>query len=150
MSGPCVSLRLRNSRLVGKCFSPDSAALARGGTRGIIEGRAKKRIRSFGWNEVAMLVAALFALICVYGVIELAAEVKEGATQTVDEWVLRSLRRYDARAVPIGPSGLRETGFDLTAPAVTDLIHPGLALARPPLRSSPRINLQKLCDTAAT
>jgi undecaprenyl-diphosphatase len=77
--------------------------------------RQLKRIRSFGWNEVAMLVAALFALICVYGVIELADEVKEGSTQTVDEWVLRSLRRSDDRAVPIGPSWLRETGFDLTA-----------------------------------
>ena len=29
-----------------------------------------------------------------------------------------------------------------------NLLHSGLALARPPLRSSPRINLQKLCYTA--
>lgn len=62
-----------------------------------------------------MLVAALVVLMCVYSVIELADEVKEGATQTVDEWVLRSLRRADDRAVPIGPAWMREAGFDLTA-----------------------------------
>ncbi len=62
-----------------------------------------------------MLVAALIALICVYGVIELADEVKEGATQTVDEWVLRSLRRSDDPTMPIGPAWMREAGFDLTA-----------------------------------
>lgn len=77
--------------------------------------RQLTRIRSFGWNEVAMLVAALIALICIYGVIELADEVKEGATQTVDEWVLRSLRRSDDRAMPIGPAWMREAGLDLTA-----------------------------------
>jgi undecaprenyl-diphosphatase len=77
--------------------------------------RQLTRIRSFGWNEVAMLVAALIALICVYGVIELADEVKEGATQTVDEWVLRSLRRSDDPTMPIGPAWMREAGFDLTA-----------------------------------
>ena len=34
------------------------------------------------------------------------------------------------------------------ARALGNLLHSGLALARPPLRSSPRINLQKLCYTA--
>lgn len=77
--------------------------------------RQMARIRSFGWDEVAMLVAAFVALVCLYGVIELADEVKEGATQTVDEWVLRSLRRSDDRAMPVGPAWMREAGLDLTA-----------------------------------
>jgi hypothetical protein len=34
------------------------------------------------------------------------------------------------------------------APTLGNLLHFGLALARPPLRSFPRINLQKLCYTA--
>ena len=63
-----------------------------------------------------MLVAALIVLAClVLGVIELADEVKEGATRGVDEWILLSLRRADDRAVPIGPAWLREAGLDLTA-----------------------------------
>ncbi len=74
-----------------------------------------RRTRGFGWNEVALLLAALLILVCVYSVIELADEVKEGSTQTVDEWILRSLRRVDDRAVPIGPGWMREAGLDLTA-----------------------------------
>jgi len=62
-----------------------------------------------------MLMAALVVLICVYSVIELADEVKEGTTQTVDEWILQSLRRVDDRGVPIGPAWMREAGLDLTA-----------------------------------
>jgi hypothetical protein len=77
--------------------------------------RQWRRIRGFGWNEVALLLAALLILVCVYSVIELADEVKEGATQTVDEWILRSLRRVDDWAVPIGPGWMREAGLDLTA-----------------------------------
>lgn len=76
---------------------------------------ARASVRGFGWNEVAMLVAALIVLACLYGVIELADEVKEGATRGVDEWILLSLRRADDRAVPIGPAWLREAGLDLTA-----------------------------------
>ena len=45
-------------------------------------------LRHFGWSEVVLLMAALFVLFCGYCFIELAAEVKEGETQTVDEWVL--------------------------------------------------------------
>ena len=47
--------------------------------------------------------------------IELVDEVKEGDTQTVDEWVLRSLRRADDPAVPVGPDWVREAGLDVTA-----------------------------------
>ena len=75
----------------------------------------RSRIRGFDWNEIAMLVTALVAFVCGYLVIELADEVKEGSTQTIDEWVLRSLRRDDGPAVRVGPAWLREAGLDLTA-----------------------------------
>jgi undecaprenyl-diphosphatase len=72
-------------------------------------------LRLIGWSEVVLLVAALFVIFCGYCFIELADEVKEGETQTVDEWVLRSLRRADDPAVPIGPAWLREACLDVTA-----------------------------------
>lgn len=72
-------------------------------------------LRHFGWSEVVLLVAAFLVLFCSYCFIELADEVKEGETQTVDEWVLRSLRRADDPAVPIGPAWVREASLDVTA-----------------------------------
>lgn len=72
-------------------------------------------LRNFGWSEVVLLMAALFVLFCGYCFIELADEVQEGETQTVDEWILRSLRRADDPAVPIGPTWLREASLDVTA-----------------------------------
>jgi len=73
------------------------------------------RIRGFGWAEVALLVASLVVVACTYSVIELADEVTEGSTRTVDEWILRSLRQVDDAAVPIGPAWLREAWLDVTA-----------------------------------
>lgn len=73
------------------------------------------RIRGWQWKEVAMLIAALIVLICIYSVIELTDEVKEGETRKIDEWILLNLRRADDPAVPIGPPWLREAGLDLTA-----------------------------------
>lgn len=72
-------------------------------------------LRHFGWSEVVLLLAALFVLFCGYCFIKLADEVKEGETQSVDEWILRSLRRADDPAVPIGPVWLREASLDVTA-----------------------------------
>ncbi len=62
-----------------------------------------------------MLVAALAVLICGYLLIELADEVREGTTQSLDEWVLRSLRQPGDLAVPIGPVWVRDAAPDLTA-----------------------------------
>ncbi|CAN5167862.1 phosphatase PAP2 family protein [soil metagenome] len=83
------------------------------------------KLGEFGWSEVVVLVVTLIVLICGYCFIELADEVREGETQSVDEWILRSLRRADDPAVPIGPAWVREAGLDLTAlgsPAVLLLI----------------------------
>lgn len=43
-------------------------------------------LRRFGWSEVALLSAALIVLICSYCFIKLVDEMKEGDTQTVDDW----------------------------------------------------------------
>src|SRR5262249_43393200 len=86
--------------------------------------RCLARLRGFSWGEVALLVASLVVRVCGFCFIRLADEVKEGETQTFDEWVLRSLRRADDPAVPIGPAWLREAGLDVTAlgsPAVLSL-----------------------------
>jgi hypothetical protein len=60
-------------------------------------------LRNLGWNEVILLVAALFVACCGYCFVQLADEVNEGDTQTIDEWILQSLRRADDPTVPIGP-----------------------------------------------
>ena len=99
--------------------------------------------RRFGTSEGVLLLAALFVLACGFGFVKLADEVKEGETQSFDERVLRSLRRADAPAVPVGPAWLREASLDVTAlgsPVVLVLMlaavagflwlkrHPGMAL----------------------
>jgi len=73
------------------------------------------RILQFGWTQVAPLLLLLVALLSAYLFLQLTDEVTEGETQSFDEWALRSLRRPDSPAVPIGPPWLREVGFDATA-----------------------------------
>lgn len=72
-------------------------------------------LRNLGWNEVILLVAAIFVACCGYCFIQLADEVNEGDTQTIDEWILQSLRRADDPSVPIGPAWIREASLDVTA-----------------------------------
>lgn len=50
-----------------------------------------------------------------YAFVKLADEVREGETQRLDAWVLRSLRTQANPAVPIGPSWLLPTAQNLTA-----------------------------------
>jgi len=87
--------------------------------------RCRARFREFGRGEVILLVAALVVLLGVFCFIELADAVREGETQTVDDWILRSLRRADDPEVPVGPDWLRGTGLDVTSlgsPAVLSLV----------------------------
>lgn len=58
---------------------------------------------------VLLLCAAAFVFL------RLADEVREGETQRVDEWVLRSLRTPGNLAVPIGPAWLPSATRNLTA-----------------------------------
>src|SRR3954470_9327350 len=72
-------------------------------------------LRRLGRQEATLLAAGLVVLSCAYLFTWLADEGKEGDTQKFDEWVLRSLRRADDPAIPVGPPWLREAGLDVTA-----------------------------------
>lgn len=76
-------------------------------------------------QEAILLGLALLLLAFAYAFIRLADAVKAGGTQTFDERVLRSLRRPDDPAIPIGPAWVRQAGLDVTAlggPVVVGLV----------------------------
>jgi undecaprenyl-diphosphatase len=77
--------------------------------------RLRGVLRPIGRTEFILLSCALIVVSVVFGVIELADEVQEGETLPFDAWVLRSLRRPDDPALPVGPAWLREVGLDVTA-----------------------------------
>lgn len=68
-----------------------------------------------GRHELALLLGVLIVVAGTWGFIALADIVLEGQTQSFDESVLRSLRRPENAAAPIGPDWLAEVGRDLTA-----------------------------------
>ncbi|MGB7159016.1 MAG: phosphatase PAP2 family protein [Tepidisphaeraceae bacterium] len=74
---------------------------------------------AWAWvREHGNLVLLLSALIVAGGVwmfVEIADEVIEGDTQHFDDWAIRTLRRGDDPAMPIGPTWLHEVGRDMTA-----------------------------------
>jgi undecaprenyl-diphosphatase len=79
-----------------------------------------KRVLShaFEWlgrHELVLLLAVLAVVAGTWGFIALADVVVEGRTQSFDESVLRSLRRPDNPALPIGPDWVAEAARDLTA-----------------------------------
>lgn len=75
----------------------------------------KSVFRRFGWGEVLLLLSALVIVLVAHAFFELADDVREGDTKEFDEWVVRSLRKPDDPAVPVGPPWLREVGLDFTA-----------------------------------
>ena len=74
-----------------------------------------KALEWLGRHEVILFVAVLVVVAGTWGFIALADLVSEGRTQSFDEWVLRSLRRPDNAAMPIGPDWLAEAARDITA-----------------------------------
>lgn len=69
-----------------------------------------------GTRTLLQPLAVLFALCAAaFLFLRLAGEVREGETQRVDEWVLRSLRTPGNLAVPIGPPWMPEATRNLTA-----------------------------------
>src|SRR5205823_13203896 len=72
-------------------------------------------LRWLGGHGVLVLLAFLVVIAGTWAFIALADEVKEGDTQHFDDWAVRSLRRSDDPAVPIGPRWLQEVGRDMTA-----------------------------------
>jgi undecaprenyl-diphosphatase len=75
----------------------------------------QKAIAWIGSHELPVLMALLTLVLAVWGFIAIADVVSEGRTQDFDNRVVRSLRRADAPAEPIGPEWLHEVGRDLTA-----------------------------------
>jgi undecaprenyl-diphosphatase len=80
-----------------------------------------KVVRWVGGREPLVLAAVLAMVAAAWIFIAVADEVREGGTQTFDEWAVRSLRRPDTsplpaapRQVPIGPAWLAEIGRDIT------------------------------------
>jgi undecaprenyl-diphosphatase len=72
-------------------------------------------LRNVGRPEVIFLLCALFVVMVVNWLIELADDVQEGDTSSFDEWAVRSFRQPDDPATPIGPAWVREVGIDVTA-----------------------------------
>lgn len=69
----------------------------------------------FGEREPLVLLGAFLVIAGTWCFIEIADEVRDGDTQHFDAWAVRSLRRADDPAVPIGPRWLQEMGRDATA-----------------------------------
>ncbi|QKT04875.1 phosphatase PAP2 family protein [Ectothiorhodospiraceae bacterium 2226] len=68
-----------------------------------------------GSNPLPILLSLLILAGGAWGFIELADEVLEGATQSVDERILLAMRTPGDPATPIGPPWLAELGRDVTA-----------------------------------
>lgn len=69
----------------------------------------------FARYEFAALLCMLVLFAAVWGFIELADEVSEGDTRSVDETLLLSLRNPADHTDPLGPRWLEELGRDFTA-----------------------------------
>lgn len=65
--------------------------------------------------EIAALLCILVLSGGVWGFVELADEVSEGATQSIDETLLLSLRNPADHTDPLGPGWVEELGRDFTA-----------------------------------
>lgn len=77
-----------------------------------------RRIRPQSWPgdlEFPSLVLLVVMTAGLWGFVELADEVSEGATHQFDESVLLMLRSADDRSDPLGPGWLEEAGRDMTA-----------------------------------
>ena len=72
-------------------------------------------LRRMTWAEAVLLACALAAVFIVEQFIELADDLQEGETGRFDRWAVRSFRRVDDPATPIGPAWVREVGLDFTA-----------------------------------
>ena len=75
-------------------------------------------MRLIAWlqqQEPVVLCAVLLVVMGTWGFIELADEVMEGTTQTLDTWIVHVLRQPDRPELPRGPQWLVEVGRDVTA-----------------------------------
>ena len=81
----------------------------------MIKNTLRSVVRWLGRHELVVLLGVLTVVAGTWAFIALADVVLEGRTEGFDEWVLRSLRRTDNPALPVGPDWMAEVGRDLTA-----------------------------------
>lgn len=67
------------------------------------------------YGEPLILVPLLLVIGGVWAFVELADEVREGDTRTIDEWAIMALRRPGQPESPVGPVWLHEAARDVTA-----------------------------------
>jgi undecaprenyl-diphosphatase len=78
--------------------------------------RAAHRATSWlGGSDLVLLLSGLVLVVGVWVFFEVAGAVRAGATQSLDERILRALRNPEDPAVPIGPPWAGEVGRDFTA-----------------------------------
>jgi undecaprenyl-diphosphatase len=75
----------------------------------------RRAVLWLGGTDLVLLLAFLVLVGGVWGFLQVADAVQEGETQRFDEYILRSLRKPDNPAEPIGPPWMKEVGRDLTA-----------------------------------
>jgi undecaprenyl-diphosphatase len=81
----------------------------------IVIGHLRRWLVWLGSHGNLFIAAVLIVVAATWGFVELTGEVLEGDTQHFDDWAVRSLRRPDDPATPLGPRWLHEVGRDVTA-----------------------------------
>jgi len=82
---------------------------------GVAAGRINAAIRWLGLHQLPVLVSMVMLFGGAWTFIELADDVMEQETVTVDEWLLLSLRDPADPTDPLGPGWVEEMGRDFTA-----------------------------------
>jgi undecaprenyl-diphosphatase len=78
-------------------------------------GAVRQVLEWIGRNELSVLIALLVVVAGCWAFIAIADEVIEGDTHAFDVWAVKTLRKADDPATPIGPHWLAEVGRDMTA-----------------------------------
>ena len=80
-----------------------------------MSGRLWTRLGNLSEDQRSQLVRVLIIVLGVWAFLALAHEMRTGATQNLDERVMRAVRRTDEPNVPIGPGWMQDTARDVTA-----------------------------------
>jgi undecaprenyl-diphosphatase len=78
-------------------------------------GRINKYLRGSSGDERSQLVRLLIIFLGTWAFLALAHEMRTGATQSLDERVMRAVRRSDDPGLLIGPAWVQDTARDITA-----------------------------------
>ena len=80
-----------------------------------VSGGIWNSLRNVSEDQRSQLVRLLIIFLGTWAFLALAHEMRTGATQELDERVMRAVRRADDLSVPIGPAWLQDTARDVTA-----------------------------------